>query len=122
MIRIDNSPQIQKTKPVNDKYKNIPKKYMDVAQGMETQFTNHLLSEMQKTVHTSKPDSGPTRMYKSFLNRERAEMMAKSGTGIGVKDLVLNQIYPQHMRQNTLHAVEMYKNSNINSQRGGNDE
>ena len=122
MIQVNNQPHIQKTKSVTDKYKNIPEPYMKVAQGMESQFTNHLLTEMQKTIHSTTPDSGATKMYKSFLNRERAEMMAKSSTGIGIKDLVLNQIYPQHMRQNNVNAVKMYKQNNLNSQPGGNDE
>ena len=111
MSQINNLPKIQNLQNVHDKYKNIPKPYMDVAEGMETQFTNHLLNEMRKTIPSSTPESSATKLYKSLQDAERAQMMAKSQSGIGVKDLVLDQIYPQHMRvDKSKHAnVKMYK-------------
>ncbi len=58
-----------------------------------------------------------------MLDDERAKLMAKSNSGLGVKDMVLDQIYPQYKRQNQLNAVQMYnKNLNTNSHKGENNE
>ena len=47
--QIKNIPPIRNQQ--TDKYKNVPKEYMQVAEGMESQFTNHLLNEMRKSVN-----------------------------------------------------------------------
>jgi Rod binding domain-containing protein len=85
---------------------------MQVAEGMEEQFTNHLLGEMGKTVHSTVPESQATKMYKSMLENERAKLMAQSNSGIGIKDLVLDQIYPKHRRISAESTVKMYKQNN----------
>jgi Rod binding domain-containing protein len=100
-----------------DKYKNVPKEYMQVAEGMEEQFTNHLLGEMRKTIKSTEPESQATRVYKSMLDSERAQMMAQSNSGLGVKDLVLDQIYPQHNRIPRQESVKMYKQANSQGER-----
>lgn len=82
-----------------DKYAGIPKPYMDIAQGMESQFINHMLDELEKTVHKEKPDSQAEAYYKSLINQERSDIMAKTENGIGLKDMVLDQIYPKYMRR-----------------------
>lgn len=115
------SPRIDRNKLVHDKYKNIPKEYMKVAQGMETQFTNHLLNEMRKSAQPTNPDSNGQKIYKSLLDAERSQMMSESGTGLGIKDLVLDQIYPKHRRVPQNDSVKMYK-KNINSQQGASNE
>jgi Rod binding domain-containing protein len=113
---IENIPQIHKPNIRQqhdaDKYKNIPKPYMQVAEGMEEQFTNHLLGEMRKTVHSTAPDSQATKVYKSMLENERAKLMAQSSSGLGIKDLVLDQIYPKHRRVSAQNTVKMYKQNN----------
>ena len=114
MKSINNTPNFNNS--VNrhnaDKYKNVPKEYLQVAEGMEEQFTNHLLGEMRKTIKSTTPESQATKVYKSLLDNERAQMMAQSNTGIGVKDLVLDQIYPKHRRVNPQETVKMYKQNN----------
>ncbi len=124
LSQIKNTPQIHLRQNVQqDKYKNVPKPYMQVAEGMERQFTNHLLTQMRKTVDSSEPESNAEKIYKSMLDDERANLMAKSNSGLGVKDMVLDQIYPQYKRQNQLNAVQMYnKNMNTNSHKGEHNE
>lgn len=119
MSQIKSLPNIHRPNITQDKYKNVPKAYMDVAEGMEAQFTNHLLTQMRKTAPSVNPESQATKVYKSLLDSERSDMMAKTSSGIGVKDLVLDQIYPTHMRQenNSLHdKIKMYKNNSHNGQ------
>ena len=115
------NPRIDRNKLVHDRYKHIPKEYMKVAEGMETQFTNHLLNEMRKSAAPTNPESNGQRIYKSLLDAERAKMMAESATGLGIKDLVLDQIYPKHRRVQYNDSVKMYQ-KNINSQQGASNE
>lgn len=121
MSKINATPQIQNARTVKDKYANIPKPYLDVAKGMEAQFTNHLLNQMRKTVPSTKPESQAEKIYKSMLDSERSKLMAASESGVGVKDLVLDQIYPKHKRVSPQEMVKMY-NPNLNSQKGENNE
>lgn len=101
-----------------DKYKYVPKEVMEVAEGIESQFTDHLMREMKKS---SGKELGPAEnIYHSMLDSERSKMMAKTNTGIGVKDVVIRELYPQFEQKNLHKApaeqVNMYKK--INSQKG----
>lgn len=102
-----------------DKYKYVPKQVMEVAEGMESQFTDHLLKQMKKS---SGKELGPAeKIYHSMLDSERSKMMAKTNTGLGIKDVIIREFHPQfeqrNFRQPTETApVEMYKK--INSQKG----
>ena len=98
----------------NDKFKNVPKPYMNFVEGMERQFTNHLLKEMRKTVHPTEPETQAEKYYKSIMDDERAKLMAESDTGLGIKEVILDQIYPQyketpHMKQNAVNAYNSNK-------------
>ena len=80
----------QKTNPV--------KPYEDIAEGMEANFTSHMLAEMRKTVPKENPDSSAMEYYNSLLDYERAQLMAKSDSGLGVKKVILDQIVPHNMK------------------------
>lgn len=118
---------IQKISPQNvqqNKYSKVPKEYLEVANGMEAQFINHMLDELDKTVQPTEPDSSATKYYKSLVNNERANIMAATENGLGIKDLVLKQIYPQFNKNlnKDIQSYENVKNMNNNiqsSQTGG---
>ena len=101
------------------KYKNVPKPYLDVAKGMERQFIGHMIQQMQSTVKSENPDSSSTKYYKSLMDSERAGIMADTKNGIGLKDIILDQILPQHMKQqaNAKDVVKMYQ-PNADSTKG----
>jgi Rod binding domain-containing protein len=80
----------QKTNPI--------KPYEDVAEGMEANFTSYMLQEMRKSIPKEGPDSPATDYYNSLLDYERAQLMAKSDSGLGVKKVILDQIVPEHMK------------------------
>ncbi|MDP7321800.1 MAG: rod-binding protein [Bacteriovoracaceae bacterium] len=123
MDKVTNSPQIHfKQNIARDKYKNVPKPYLKVAEGLEAQFTNHLLNQMRKTVHPIEPESQAEKIYKSMLDSERSELMSKTDTGLGIKDLVLEQIYPNFKNRPVEHAHNTYKKVNLNSHKGENHE
>ena len=96
MVRLKINPQAQalstaqKTNPV--------KPYEDIAEGMEANFTSHMLAEMRKTIPKESPDSSAMEYYNSLLDYERAQLMAKSDSGLGVKKVILDQIVPQNMK------------------------
>lgn len=94
-----NSLHNQPIQKINDKYKNIPKEYLKIAEGMEAQYINHMLNELDKTIIQENPDTAAQKYYKSLVNSERAQIMAQSENGIGIKDLILDQIYPQQFKK-----------------------
>lgn len=59
----------------------ILKQYEDVAEGMEANFTNHMLSEMRKSVNKETPDSASMDYYNSLMDDEHSKMMAASKNG-----------------------------------------
>ena len=93
------------------KYKNVPKPYMDVAKGTEKQFISYMISQMNNSVKSENKDSSAEKYYKGLMDNERADIMANTKNGIGMKDLVLDQILPSHLKQpaNIKAAVKMYQ-------------
>lgn len=77
----------------------ILKQYEDVAEGMEANFTNHMLGEMRKSVNKETPDSAAMDYYNSLMDDEHSKTMAASKNGLGVKGMILDQILPQHLKQ-----------------------
>ena len=84
--------------PVNSQRTNPVKPFEDIAEGMEANFTSHILAEMRKTVPKESPDSSAMEYYNSLLDYERSQLMAKSDSGLGIKKVILDQIVPQHMK------------------------
>ena len=79
-------------------WKNLPQNdpYLKVASSMEAEFLKLMLEKMQDTVTKDEKDSGEEAYYKSLLLRERANIMAARDKGIGIKELILDQIYPKN--------------------------
>jgi len=75
----------------------IPEPFVEVAQGMERQFAEFMVQEMQKTIGDSDGSTGMD-YYKSLLSSEYADALTKNGNGMGIQDLILDQIYPKNMR------------------------
>lgn len=82
--------QAQRTNPV--------KPYEEIAEGMETNFTSYMLAEMRKSVPKEGADTPAMDYYNSLLDSERAQLMAKSDSGLGIKKVILDQIVPQNMK------------------------
>lgn len=92
-VKIGTAPQsipAQKTNPVRP--------YEEIAEGMETSFTSHMLAEMRKAVPKEGADSPAMDYYNSLLDYERAQLMARSDSGLGVKKVILDQIVPENMK------------------------
>lgn len=96
-------------------YKHVPKEYIKVAEGMEEQFVNMMISQMRKSVAKETKDSSAQQFYNSILDDSRAELMSKTDNGIGIKEVILDQILPPHLKpKNKNHAINTYKNQILN--------
>ena len=87
----------------------IPKQYKEVAAGMEQQFAEMMLDQMNRTVGESEDEEssgGGMDYYKSMQKSERAKMMTQQ-KNLGLQDMILNQIYPK--RQRTEMALKQYE-------------
>lgn len=80
-----------------DDYKFIPKAYKDVASGMEKQFAEFMITQMESSIGSEDTNSA-AKYYKSLMNSERADVMATKDQGMGLQKVILDQIYPQRMR------------------------
>lgn len=78
-------------------YKYIPNPYKKVASGMEKQFAEFMITQMQNSTGATDGNSA-SKYYKSLLNSERAEIMATKDQGLGLQKVILDQIYPERMR------------------------
>ena len=76
----------------------ILKKYDEIAQGMETQFNEYMLSQMKKSINKEEEDSSATNYYNSLLDSERAKIMSENNGGLGLKKMILEQILPSHLK------------------------
>lgn len=84
----------------------IPEPYKKVAQGMETQFLQYMLEQMNKTVDRNEELDSGDQFYHDLLTSERANLMAQSQQ-TGISDVVLDQIYPKRFRNQM--ALENYQ-------------
>lgn len=98
-----------------DSFAGIPKEYIEVAEAMESQFAGHLLAQMKKSINKENPESGAMGYYNSLIDQERAKLMSKGDSALGLKKVILDQIYPAHLRDKRNHAVKMYKEHKIDS-------
>ena len=80
-----------------DGYEYIPDPYKKVASGMEKQFAEFMISQMENSVGNTESNQA-AKYYKSLMNSERAEVMATKDQGMGLQKVILDQIYPQRMR------------------------
>ena len=83
---------------------------------METQFVNHLMGEMRKTINKEDPDSSQMNYYNSLMDYELSKIMAKNDKGIGIKEMILEDIVPEHIKQRMRQIPA--KNSAYNSHGG----
>tara|TARA_Y100001954_G_scaffold213304_1_gene241834 strand:- start:6415 stop:6858 length:444 start_codon:yes stop_codon:yes gene_type:complete len=118
MIEKVNSLALRKIKSSNtkDNSKFIPDPYKKVASSMETQFLNFMISKMKNTINQNTPDSSAVEYYNGLINKERSNIMAKNNGGLGIQKLILNQIYPPHLRNKASYEYFM-KNLQPNNNR-----
>lgn len=75
----------------------IPEPYKNVAEGMEKQFAQHMLEQMDNSIDRAEDPSSSMDYYDSVMRDQRAEVMAKNSE-LGLQKVVLDQIYPERLR------------------------
>lgn len=101
-------PAAQRNPIIEDDSKYIPEEFKKVARGMESQFAELMLKQMESTATLGEEDnSTASGIYKNWLNTERAKIMTDSAKKLGVQDLVLDEIYPKKFRNK--HSYNHYQ-------------
>ena len=96
MNNLQVNPQLE---TVNFKGRKVPKVVTEIAQGMEVQFIAHLLKKMRDTIPQEEADSSANDYYKSLMDSERAKMIAQKDGGLGLQELIVNQLSPDRRPQ-----------------------
>lgn len=79
----------------------IPDDYKNVAKGMEQQFAEYMLTQMNNTIDKNENENQDTasEYYENMQTTERAKAMVENhGSGLGIQKIILDQIYPQRLR------------------------
>lgn len=92
----------------------IPDRFKDIAGSMEQQFAEMMIEEMKKTVDKTEPESGAEAYYNSLMQQEYAKNLTNGDDGMGLKKMILNQIYPHHMRNEI--NFNRFQNNNSKAQ------
>jgi Rod binding domain-containing protein len=100
---------------------------MKVAEGMESQFINHMINEMRKTVNKNEPMNQAEQFYNSKLDEEYAKIMSETKSGLGLKEMIIEQLAPQYIRRDLVSAktnqgLRTYKQQEVDSKIGGSHE
>lgn len=91
----------------------IPEDYKKVARGLEQQFAQYMLEQMQKTTG-SKDDSTAMNYYKELSQKQQAKTMTEVKNGLGIQDLILDEIYPKKFRNpEALAAFNAHKDKGV---------
>lgn len=113
-IPTDNSKtiEIRSDRSLADDQKFIPEPFKAVARGMEEQFAELMLNEMNKTVEQSSVGAGDEAgmdFYKSLQKSEQAKLISAKDI-LGLQKIILDQIYPKSMRNKV--ALDHYHKQN----------
>ena len=104
---------LYRTKKRSDK-DFIPEPYKKVAKDYETQFAQFMLEKMNQTATGEKEVSSAENYYRSLQTEERAKILTNNRGGLGIQDLILDQIYPKRLRNEM--AYKYYQKQNGLSQ------
>lgn len=99
----------------------IPEKFKEAAQAMEEQFVQFMLEQMKKSVPKNEEESAAKNFYESLLTTEQAKRYVEQNSGQGLQKLILDQIYPEHLRneinfnnfKNLAHGKNPYERSSM---------
>ena len=65
---------------------------------MEEEFSKIMINKMKETISHEDPQSTAEEYYQDLLTQKQAESLSSQNTGKGIQKLIMNQIYPEHIR------------------------
>ena len=83
-----------------ENFKYIPEKFIEAVENLETQFINQMLKQMQATTGEAQGSTADS-YYKDLQTTERSKLMSQTTNTGSLKELILNQIYPEKYRNET---------------------
>jgi Rod binding domain-containing protein len=81
-----------------DDLQYVPKDFKKVAGGLEQQFVQYMLQQMNKSIGKGSSEGSAMDYYKDLQNTEQAKTLTNHNNGLGIQELILNQIYPKKFR------------------------
>ena len=97
-----------------DDLKYVPEDFKKVAGGLEQQFVEYMLKQMNKSIGKGSTEGSAMDYYKDLQNTEQAKTLTNTNNGVGVQELILNQIYPKKFRNaQAMAAFSKDKNSRL---------
>lgn len=101
--KVNNSQKFYRTQPKNNKALPanrhfIPDEMKKVAESYEKQFAQFLLKEFHKSIPKSQGESTAKDIYEGWMINEQSDAISKSRDGLGIKDLILDEVYPRKYR------------------------
>lgn len=92
-------------------YKNhhIPDAYIKIAEGMEQEYVKFMLKRMKGSIDKNGPESSAMNYYNSLMTTEQAKKLVQQNGGLGIKSMILDQIYPKELRMNRKGGVPLGK-------------
>jgi Rod binding domain-containing protein len=101
--KVNNSQKFYRTQPKNNKALPanrhfIPDEMKKVAESYEKQFAQFLLKEFHKSIPKSQGESTAKDIYEGWMINEQSNAIAQSRDGLGIKDLILDEVYPRKYR------------------------
>lgn len=88
------NPNAQKISNTSLQQQQMVKQLKEVANGMEEQFANMLISEMKKSIDKSEDGSTAMKIYESMLDQEYARIISEQGK-LGLSDVIVKQLSPK---------------------------
>lgn len=95
------------TKSKSDGKEYIPENYKDFAQGLEKQLANVMVNEMTKSIARANGESTAMNYYNGLLNDKRSDGLTTNNGGLGLQDLILDQVYPKKFRNKQAYDQQM---------------
>ncbi len=107
-----------------DDSKYIPEEYKNFAKGMEKQFAEMMIEQMNDSVLKDEESEGnsATKYYESIMNSERADIMTTKDGGLGVQKMILEQLYPKSKRNQLTYNGYLAQKNIQQSARGDKNE
>jgi len=85
----------------------VPEEYKKVAKDLESQFSELMLNEMNKTAEPAEEASTAENIYSELLTTERSKALSENKGGLGLQNMILDQIYPKRLRNEITYEAQL---------------